>query len=361
MKNEKNMKNSIQDKKLAMAASEGLLGKILAGIAIIALVAVLAGVAWESLKPTYLLSYDGEKLQQKDLIYDIYQVENVGAQMASIYEQFGSTDDYWNMDNGDGTTTQDSLAEEAFEGYVYNRVLYAKALEEGYEATEEERAASEEAADNTIAALTEKKAKKLGLTKEVLTERDLQETVVERFKQDKIASFEIDKEAIREGVDYEEHHGYKIEYFYVTTKDADGNKIEDTDSLKKALTDTISKAGQSDDWSTVIGEDETSDVKYATKVLTPDSETFSEDVLKMVFAMENGENTGVLEDDNSMYAIRMIDNDDHSEYESAVESEISDAEESAFADYYQALREEHEAIMYDKNWKKVVFGSVTLG
>lgn len=352
-------------KKSVSVPNDGLGKRIGAGIIGILLVVVIIVVAWEGLAPKYLINFDGDKLKQDDLIYDIYQTEMIGAQMASIYQQFGYTTDYWNMDNGDGTTTQTSLANEAAQGYIYNRILYAKAVEEGYEATDEEKKSAEDTAKEAIEALTEDKGNKLGLTTEVLTQRTLEESVVDRYKQDMIDSFDIDDEGIKAGVDYETYHGYNVEYFYVptTTTNDDGETVdvENKDALHADLEAALTKGQTSGDWSKVIdAEDENATVKYATKVLTPDSETFSEELTAKIFAMANNAETGIVEEENGYYAIRMIDNDDHSEYDKAVEQAISDAEEDAFTEYYNGLYEEHDIKVYDKNWSSIVFGSITV-
>ena len=159
-------------------------------------------------------------------MYDIYQTEVIGSQMASLYSQFGYTQDYWNMDNGDGTTTQDTLKSQTIDNYLYNRIIYAEAVAQGYEATEDEKTQAAETAAKSIEELTADKASKLGLTKDLLTEKALEELVVSRYKTDTVESLDINDDEIKAGVDYDTYRGYSVQYFFApttTTNDAGRN------------------------------------------------------------------------------------------------------------------------------------------
>lgn len=345
--------------------SEGIGKRIIAGV-VIALVAIVIGVvAWEGMAPKYLLAVNGEKLKEKDLMYDIYQSELMGSQMASLYAQFGYTEDYWNMTNEDGTNTQDTLREQTIENYLYNRILYAEAVKQGYEATEDEKKQAEESAASDIETLTEKKVKSLGMSKELLTERALEELVVARYKTDTVEGLDIDDEAIKAGVDYETNRGYNVEYFFAatTTTNDDGEQVavEDKTAVYSELESVMAKAETSDDWSKIIdAEDEDAAVTYTTKVLTADDGTFDETVMGDILKMQNGDVSEIVETDSGYYVFRMVNNNDPEKYDTAVNDAISDAEESAFTEVYQGLKEAYTIKTYDLNWKSIVFGTVTL-
>ena len=357
-------KNKVK-KNTNTAPTTGLGKKIVAGV-IIALLAVMIGVvAWEGLAPKYLLSVNGEKLKEQDLMYEIYQTEGLGAQMASLYAQFGYTEDYWTMVNEDGTTTQDSLKQQTIENYLYNRILYTKAVENGYEATEDEKKEAKDAADNEIKNLTEKKAKELGLTKELIAQKELEASVVGRYKQDTIDGLNIDKDKVKAGVDYNTYRGYNVEYFYASTTKTDDKgetvAVEDKTKVYNELETVLETAKTSDDWNKIVdSKDKDAVVSYNTEVVTSDDDSFSEDVMKKIVAMQNGDVTQIIEEEDGYYVFRMVNNDDPQKYEEEVKNAISNAEEEAFNDVYKKLYEDYKIKVYDKNWSSIVFGTVTL-
>ncbi|MEG2440161.1 MAG: hypothetical protein RSB37_01500 [Acetivibrio sp.] len=342
----------------------GIGKKISVGIVSVLVIIILAAVMWEGMAPKYLLAFDGEKLKKEDFMYDIYQAEGIGSQMAQMYAQFGYTEDYFTMDNGDGTTTQDTLRQQTIDSYVYNRVLYGAAVEAGYKETEEEKKKAAETAEKEIKMLTEKKAKKLGLTKENITERELQETVVARYKQDKVDAFDIDDAGIKAGVDYDTYRGYELEYFFVPTTETneagENVAVTDKEALRKELQTVFEKAG-SGDWSKVIdSKDEKAVVKYGTKTITKEEEAFPADLTSKLMAMNNNEIMDIVEAEDGYYAFRMVNNDSPEQYNTKVEESISAEEEAQFKGVYEELKAKYEIKEYDKNWKSIVFGTVTL-
>jgi len=344
----------------------GIGKRIGAGIIILLLAAVIGIVAWEGLAPKYLLSVNGEKLSKKDLMYDFYQTELIGSQMASLYSQFGYTQDYWNMDNGDGTTTQDTLKSQTIENYLYNRIIYAEAVAKGYEATEDEKTQAAETAAQSIEELTADKASKLGLTKDLLTEKALEELVVSRYKTDTVESLNINDDEIKAGVDYDTYRGYSVQYFFApttTTNDAgETEAVADKTSMYSELKTVLEKAKDSNDWSKVVdSKDEDAVVSYKKSILTAKDETFSEDIMKKIVAMGNGDVSEIVEAEDGYYVFRMVDNNDPSKYDKAVEDAITEAEDAGFNEVYAALKANYKIKEYDTNWRNIVFGTVTLG
>lgn len=348
-----------------LAESTGIGKKIAGGICVAVVLLVIVIVAVEGLTPKYLMEIDGKKLKKEDLMYEIYEAESLGAYMANMYTQFGySADEYWTMDMGDGTTAQDSLKNDVIESAAETAVLYGEAKKEDYEPTEEEVKEASEEADRIIEELTEEKAKKIGLTKDFLTEQLEKQAIAERYKQDKIDGLDIDDEAIKAEIDYDTYRGYEVEYFYVsaTTTDEEGNSLdaENKDSLKEELNAVVSKAEESDDWSKVIdSEDKDAVVSYHTETLVKgDSDNFGEDFMNKVMALKNGDVSEVIEvEADGYYVVRMKDNDSKSEYDTAVEEAITAKENEEFETLYDAMYEKHSVKVYDKNWSSIVFGT----
>jgi len=355
------------NKKTSSYIPAGGLGKrIGAGLIILLVLAIVGIVAWEGLAPKYLMSVDGDKLSKQDMMYDIYQAEGIGSQMAGLYSQLGYAQDYWNMDNGDGTTTQDTLKGQTVDNYLYNRIIYTEAVAKGYEATDDEKTEAAKTAAQEIKDLTAKKASKLGLTKDLLTEKAMEELVVARYKTDTVESLDINDDEIKAGVEYDTYRGYSVQYFFApttTTNDAgETQAVEDKTSVYSELETVLDKAKDSDDWSTVVdSKDEDAVVSYKTSILTADDETFSKDIMKNIVAMQNGDVSEIVEAEDGYYVFRMVNNDDSSKYDTAVTDAITEAEDTAFNSVYEDLYAKYSIKVYDKNWSDITFGTVTLG
>ena len=138
--------------------------------------------------------------------------------------------------------------------------------------------------------------------------------------------------------------------------------VADKTSVYSELETVLDKAKDSDDWSKVVdSKDENAVVSYKTGILTEKDETFSEDIMKKIVAMENGDVSEIVEAEGGYYVFRMVDNNDPSKYDTAVEDAITEAEDTGFNEVYAGLKAKYKIKQYDANWSDIVFGTVTLG
>lgn len=351
-------------------------GKIIGIIAAAVLLAAIIGmVVWENLRPVYLLNIDGEKYKQKDLIYEIYEAEQTGSMMANLYAQLGYADDYWTMSlDESGTTGAANAAAEARQAALQQMLLYKEATKAGYEATEEEKTKASEDAESTLKNMEDAQKKATGFTKESLTKIYTEYAVTARYKQDQIDGLDIDDEAIKAEINYDQYKGYKIEYFHVSTNTTDdaGNAAAMDDAAKKKAYEELEKVLKSakgaDDWSKVIdAEDKDAVVSYSTETLTSeelsDAENpiYSAEIDAAILKMENNGISEIVEvAEDGYYVFRMADNNSPEKYDEAVETAITDAENEAFNELYQKMQEKHEIKTYESNWEKLPFGSITM-
>lgn len=349
----------------------------LAGIIVVAvlLVATIGMIIWENLRPVYLLDIDGEKYKQKDVMYEIYEAEQTGSMMANLYAQLGYTDDYWTMSlDESGATGATNAAAEAREAALMQLILYKEAKEAGYEATEEEKTKASEDAESTLKNMEDAQKKATGFTKESLTKVYTEYAVTERYKQDQIDGLDIDDEAIKAEISYDQYKGYKIEYFYVSTNTTDdaGNTAAMDDAAKKKayeeLETVLKSAEGTDDWSKVIdAEDKDATVSYSSETHTSeelsDAENpiYSAEIDAAILKMENKGVSEIVEvAEDGYYVFRMVDNNSSEKYDEAVETAITDAENEAFEEHYEKMLEKYEIKTYESNWEKLPFGSITI-
>lgn len=380
----KNKEPKKKKQRVRQPETEGLSKGQQAVIAVFAvcLAAVAAMVAWENLKPNYLLNIDGKKYKQEDLMYEIYDTESSYSQMEQLYAQIAgySSEEFWNYNDGSGTMA-DSAKTDCQEAAVQQRVLYDEAVKAEYKVTEEESKQAKEDAKSLYDSLSDEQKKKTGFTKAGLQTTLEEYAVTDRFRQDKIDGLEIDKEAIKETVNYDDYREYQLEYFRIGTTETDeeGNTKEVDSAVKQEyktqLETVLQQAQASEDWSKVLdtGEEdgkeedaesqdaeEKTKVTYGTGNISKQNSSYSEELTEKLMKLSNGQITEIVEEaEDAYYVFRMKENDSSAQYDSQVESQITQAENEGFEEIYNELLKGHEVKIYDDSWKNLTFGGIT--
>lgn len=328
-------------------------------------VILAVAMLFDQLYESTLLTIDGDKYKMNKLSYYFYTVES----QYDYYDQmFGGGGTYWDMtyDEATGSTVRDEAKTEAVDAAFYNEILYREAIAEGYSLTTEEEAT---AATNVDTLLKEQipaaVVKKNNFTKKTLTDIINKSTLVTRYRQDKIDAQDIDDEALKAGVNYDDYRQYDIEYINISTKttDEDGNSVDLTADEKTAAYDKINgiyaSAKTTEDWSKLLPTDET-ELTYKSTNFVASGTTFSEEFENMMMGMENGAISDIYEDTTGYYVVRMINNNSSESYDAAVEQAISTAENEAFTKIYNDIKTKYETTTNEKALKSLSMGTITL-
>jgi foldase protein PrsA len=338
-------------------------GKIFVGILVAFLVVVSALVGWENLHPKLILTINGQKTYLGDLTYQIMTVEQTHNSIASLYEQMGYTEDYWSMEQ-DGQTVQATAKQQVLDSEIQQQILYAEAVKNGYEATEEQKASATASAQELLESLSDTQIKKTGFTEEKLTEILTRYEVTKKYKEDLIAGFAIDEEAIRAEIDRDEYNEYKTQCFFVSTEaDADGEELSDAEKaeLWGALLKVGDDAKDTEDWSTFLdSEDEDALVSYQEMNFIKSDTAYDEAVMNAAMKLGNGEISDIIEGEDGYYIIKMVDNNSDERYEAEVESAITEEEDSRFEEEYYTIYAEYDIKIDETEWGKVTLGSLTM-
>jgi len=350
----------IEQRPLTQISLPWLIG---AGIIIVALVVAL--LFDQLYKPT-LMTIDGKSYNISDLAYYFYTVESRYGSYSSIF----GDNSYWDLtiDEESGQTVRDSVRDEAVQLSLQYEILYNEAVSAGYTLTDEEKKTIDENAARLLSnGLAPAVIRKNNFTKKYLTDILGRITLAERFREDKIDELAIDVEEIKKGIDYEEYRQYDIEYFSISTKkyDDDGNYVDLSDEEKKAAYDKIAevyeKAKTTDDWSTLLSDDETELSYIDDDNFTKNDTRYSDDMKAKLMAMENGEISEIIEEEDAYYFVRMINNNSSERYDSAVDLAVTNAENEAFTEYYNnEILPKHNYTIIDKALKKYKMGNVTI-
>ncbi len=327
--------------------------KLLTILSILCVLILIGALLFDQLYEAPLLTVDGEKYSLKDLAFYFYTVEY---QYNTYDQMFGGSGAYWDMtsDEKTGATMRDAAKDTAIKTSLYNEVLYNQATSEGYTLTADEIKQAEDSAVKLMdESLSKEEIAKNKFTKEYLTNMMSKATLVDRYHDDKIAALNLDKEAIKAGVKFEDFKQYDIEYLFASTKKTDdsGNYVDMTDQEKAdtlaKLNTYVDKAKTSEDWSKLIPEDEKV-IAYRKSSFIETDTTFDDEFEAKIMAMSNNQIGEVYEAEDGYYLVRMINNNSSERYDKEVENAIQAKENEEFQKIYDDILTKHNyEINYD--------------
>lgn len=351
-------------------------------LVIIAVVSIIliAGVAYENLRPQNAVSIDGKNISINKMMYNIWNVESQYDYYDRIYQAWYQTS-YWDMtaDSETGATYADQAKDEVMDMEVQMTLLYDQAQEEGYSLTDEEAAEVDEEVTEIIGHYAFWDRMRLGFTKSYLKKQLTRAKIVTRYREDLIEGFDVDDDAITAEFDKDEYKEYEISYYYasIMNEDSDGNQEEmpkkQLSALKEELQALRDAADTAEDFSKLLddGESEDDDDDASEdETFTYGTESFiekdgwqyaSDENCDVVKALKTGEISDVIVDKETgyMYFVRLEDNTSTETYDTEVQDAITSAEEEAFTEYYNELYAAHTVSVNEKVWSTVTMGSMT--
>lgn len=340
--------------------------KIWIAVVIVLGLSLIIGLLFDQLYKRPLLTIDGEKYYTEDLTYQFYTTESTYDYINQLYG--GS---YWDMPHSEFTnmTVRDYAKFETLNNVVYEQILHNEAIANGYTLTQEEIDKIDEDVRATLndQGLSEEFIEKNGFTTEYLTNVFTVNTLANRYKQDVIDSFDIDDEAIEAGISYNEYRQYDIEYLYISTQktnEEDYSQIpldeEEKDAAYRKISSLRDEALDAEDWSSIIPEGE-EELQYRESNFLSKDTYFSEDLMNTMLAMENGDITDVIEEEDGYYVIRMVNNNSPETYNRTVEEAISEKEEELFyEEYNNNIVTKHTFELNERAVNNLRMGRITL-
>lgn len=333
----------------------------------VVIIALVVALLFDQLYKPTLMRIDGKAYTISDLSYYFYNVESRYSYLNSM---FGGSSSYWDMtvDDKSGKTIRDAAKDEAVELALYYEVLYNQATSEGYTLTDEENETiNQNVSDLLSSQITPAVIRKNNFTKAYLTKVIGKMTLAERYRQDKIDGLDIDEEEIKKNINYEDYRQYDIETISISkrTTDENGKIVDLSDEEKQEAYNKIKavyeQAKTAKDWSTLISDDETDLTYKGDDYFIKTDSHFSDDTKNKLMAMNNGDISDIIEEENAYYIVRMVNNNSSESYDKEVENEISDAQDEAFNEMYKnEILPKHEYVVIDKALKKYKMGSLTL-
>lgn len=298
-----------------------------------------------------------------EMMYYIYAVEASGQQYEALYQQYYGTS-YWDSEYSEGVTMRDQAKSYVMDTAVMYEILYQKAVEAGYTLTDDEKTEAETNVDSILTNMSSEQKKVTGFTKESLTKTMEKLSIAKKYYDELIDGFDIDDEAIKDTIKYDDYRQYNTEYLFASTTkyDENYNTVDLTDEEKEAkkasITAALDKVKAGDEFS-AIAEADTNLTTSTTNFVNGDS-TADADYEAAAVKLENDGISDIVETASGYYIIKMVDNNSTESYDAAVEDAISSAENDAFETKYEEMKKEYTITENDKVWGSIVIGNTTI-
>lgn len=386
-------KTDVDGKKPIKKAGEGshtsMKAIILGAIAVAIVIALIVGISLENLKPQLVMTINDDKVYMSDAAYYIYEAEAQGSYMDQIYQAYyGSS--YWDMTDDSGVANRDSAKANLETTIEQYEILYKEAVAAGYKINDEDKESAASDVKSIRKNFTLEMKNMTGLTKKAMTSVLEKKYCADRYKQDIIDGFDIDDQKIRDGVNYDEHKQYDIQYYMISTTsyDDEGNSVEadaDTKAAYKAELEELAKRAATEDFDSltpnaieVTAEAEATatpdttaspeattdpDAPVYNSTFTADGKfvagdgTFTTDFEDIVTKMDNDAVSDVIETESGYYLVKMINNNDDEAYEEEVKNQIANEENTQFDSWYQDLVGNYTITINDEVWNDITMGN----
>lgn len=360
-----------KNKKTVPDRSQG--NKIFIAVAAVLAVVIIAVVCVEQLSRKLAAKVGEEKIYQDEMMYYVQQEEQQASMMDGIYKQIYGTS-YWDYQTENGVSGREQSQTSIEEQMVMDEILSQEAKASKTALTEEEEASAKEEAKAAFDTVSSSVRSKYGISLSKYEKICKKRALADKYKKDLIAGFDIDKEAIKAGVDYETYRQYDVLYYYMPIEKGEESSEEageevsaeeekaakekakraildikgkiDAGAEFKSLADTASKAG------ITVSVDSTTGV-------TKENPVFGEEAFEEIKKLPKDAVSEVVETDDGCYLFQMVDDNSSEAYDSKVESEISKEEESRFeTEYNEVLFPKYKAQIKTGLWENIKLGSI---
>jgi len=351
--------------------------KVLLIIGIVLAVGLSAMIAFVQFQPKKVLSVEGTasgaavsaKLEMEDAMYDVYLLESQYNSLGNMYSQvYGTT--FWEAQNVDneGNDGQTAAKKMLIDNFKQREVLCLEAEANGVTLTDEEKKTAAESAKSAYGDLKDAQKKIAGLDEESIRTSIERQTLADKYKEQIIAGLGINEEALKATVKREDYKQYTLQYYSLEKKniDADGNATEKTAEEQKADKEAMealrAKASKAKDFSTGIIKDENNDyaddetnIEFAEYDLMESDEDFmTKELRNEIKKMKNGDISKVLENDESYFVVKMVNNDDSAAYDEQCETVINEEKEAKFTEKFTNEIAINYTITVEDYWNKSV-------
>lgn len=350
---------------------------ILGGLCIILIIVLCVGVAVQQFTPKVLASVGDTDITMNDIIYPVYEVESQYIMYDSIYRQIAGTS-VWEAPYqgtssaaGENVTNSEGLKQEVIEKEISYELLYQKAIEAGYELTDEDKADVEEQVTQALKGLSFMQKARLNISKSKLTKRFEKRTLADKFQQDKQEELnkEVDEAETIKDISKKDYRQYDVQFYYASTSsvDSEGNSKTLSDkelkALAKKIKDIAKDAKTAKDFTGLSDEDD-KDITFTEEESFTEKDGWrylSDDNVKKLKKLNNGEvSDAFIDDDSGFYVVaKMINNNSSEAYDTACDEAITAAQDAKFQEWYDAEQDNFDIFIDYGFLDEIIIGATT--
>lgn len=346
-------------------SSGSLLPKIFISLGVLLVIGMIGIIGYESFHQDPLVTIDGTdyRLRDIEIMYQMYQQETTMEQTDQAYQAYG-LGSYWDGADSNGVAYADTAKEGAVQNMVANELLYRKAIQEGYELTDDDKEKAQDELDS-MKKMSSYRWRKTGFSEDTLLELLQHNKIASRYYDALIESYKITEDTVKDDVNKEDYKERKYSYITVSTKTTNENnetvEVENKDKLKTKMDEYLKKALAGDDFAKLVSKDDSNFTYKADATFIVGKDAVDEAVETAALTLKDGEvYDGVIETDSAYYIIKMIDTDCTDSYDSAIKSAVSSAQTEEYKKDYDKLETEYNVEYHDDAISKLKFGTLTL-
>lgn len=272
------------------------------------------------------------------------------AQTESYYESMLGNGIYGMDLYGDGTTFGDSFKSDVMNQMQQYLILEAKAADYGVELTEEEKAAITEAATAFLEANDDNTKEQMNADQETVERVLTLMTVADKVQ-------EVVCESADVTVTEEEVAQRGFSYITVSKGSGDSALTEEELAEKKTELETVLLGmGDGKSIDAALTASSIIDLSVSTGTYGESNQSaFDESLIEALDALKEGEATGIIETDSSLYLAQLTTEFDEEATETQRESVLSSRQTEYFNDLLETWKEEYALTINEDVWAEIVF------
>lgn len=288
-----------------------------------------------------------------EMMYYIWQTETEYDSYNDYYEENYGVN-FWEQDAGDGLTARDFIKDDVMDNVVRSYILWDQAIATGMTLTKEEQKTSKTRAQEILTEFTEKQKETIQLSEERLIEILEKEAFVDKFFNEKLESYSVDEEQIRNELEGQMEKEYEVDVISIPKDEV----FEDETNPYDAMNQMLEQAEITEDWSTLV-EDSESPFIYETYTITENDTVCPKEIKKEVLNRKAGDITSVIETEEEYVIVKIINDNATKSYETSIENAVENQKLTEFNAYYEELRKNYN-IVIEEVWSTIEIGTITL-
>lgn len=288
-----------------------------------------------------------------EMMYYIWQTETEYDSYNDYYEENYGVN-FWEQDAGDGLTARDFIKDDVMDNVVRSYILWDQAIAAGMTLTKEEQKTSKTRAQEILTGFTEKQKETIQLSEERLIEILEKEAFVDKFFNEKLESYSVDEEQIRNELEGQMEKEYEVDVISIPKDEV----FEDETNPYDAMNQMLEQAEITEDWSTLV-EDSESPFIYETYTITENDTVCPKEIKKEVLNRKAGDITSVIETEEEYVIVKIINDNATKSYETSIENAVENQKLTEFNAYYEELRKNYN-IVIEEVWSTIEIGTITL-